>query len=77
LHDAHVRADLEQRLVDAAQVAGAVVKQSNHEPRLCLVAPAGNREMDQYNFVHIISINWLEVMSHMHQECLLNNQISV
>ena len=30
LHDAHVRADLEQRLVDAAQVAGAVIEQSNH-----------------------------------------------
>ena len=30
LHDAHVRADLEQRLMDAAQVAGAVVEQGNH-----------------------------------------------
>ena len=26
LHDAHVRADLEQRFVDAAQVAGAVIE---------------------------------------------------
>jgi hypothetical protein len=26
LHDAHVRADLEQRFVDAAQIAGAVVE---------------------------------------------------
>jgi hypothetical protein len=30
LHNAHIRADLEQRLVDAAQIAGAVIKQSNH-----------------------------------------------
>ena len=30
LHDAHVRADLEQRLLRAAQVAGAVIKQGNH-----------------------------------------------
>ena len=31
LHDAHVRADLEQRLVDAAQVAGAVIEEGDHE----------------------------------------------
>ena len=30
LHDAHVRADFEQRLVDAAQIAGTVIEQSNH-----------------------------------------------
>ena len=30
LHQAHVRADLEQRLVDAAEVAGTVIKKSNH-----------------------------------------------
>jgi hypothetical protein len=30
LHDAHIRSDLEQRFVDAAQVAGAVIEQSNH-----------------------------------------------
>jgi len=30
LHDAHVRAGLEQRFVDAAQVAGAVVEQGDH-----------------------------------------------
>jgi hypothetical protein len=34
LHDAHVRADLEQRFVDAAQVAGAVIEQSNHRGNL-------------------------------------------
>ncbi len=32
--DAHFRADLEQGLVDAAQVAGAVVNQSNHARRV-------------------------------------------
>ena len=32
--DAHVCPDLEQRLVDAAQVAGAVVNQSNHGRRI-------------------------------------------
>ncbi len=37
LHDLHIRADLEQRLVDAAQVAGTVIKQSNH--RANSVAP--------------------------------------
>jgi hypothetical protein len=31
LHEAHVRADLEQRFVDAAQVAGTVIKQGNHK----------------------------------------------
>ena len=30
LHEPHVRADLEQRFVDAAQIAGTVIKQSNH-----------------------------------------------
>ena len=34
LRDAHVRADLEQGLVDAAQVAGTVVNQSYHARRI-------------------------------------------
>jgi hypothetical protein len=41
------------------------------------MAPAGNREMGQYNFVHIISIKWLEIMSHLNQKSLWNNQIGV
>jgi hypothetical protein len=28
--DLHIRADLEQRLVDAAQVAGTVIEKRNH-----------------------------------------------
>ena len=30
LHDAHIRADLQQRLMCAAQIAGAVVEQGDH-----------------------------------------------
>ena len=41
--DAHVGADLEQGFVDAAQVAGAVIKESYHGPRLCRERVAGNR----------------------------------
>jgi hypothetical protein len=71
LHDAHVRAGLQQRLVDAAQVAGAVIEQSNHGSRLWLAGPAGNREMDQYNIVHTIGINWLEEVCPINPEFLL------
>ena len=31
LHEPHVRANLEQRLMDTAQIAGAVIEKSNHE----------------------------------------------
>jgi hypothetical protein len=37
LDQAHVGAHLEQRLVDAAEVAGAVIKQSNHAIILAIV----------------------------------------
>jgi hypothetical protein len=36
LHDAHIRADLEQRLVDAAQIAGAIIKQGDHAVNLAI-----------------------------------------
>jgi hypothetical protein len=71
LHDAHVRADLEQRLVDAAQVAGAVIEQGNHKVKVKSCGAGWQPEMNQNNFVHTIGINWLEVLFSMNQKFLL------
>ena len=55
-HEAHLGANLEQRLMDATQISRAIIKQSNHAVILATVGPGRNTEFSTDKLSVIMSM---------------------